>query len=169
MQYDPGSLIHQVVHCIMMHFVLWCTLYHYALWHSSEKPSFGLHYDALCITMHCLWVEQMISSFWKLSPRNQSRYHSPLSFAIRYTTFICLLLIGKIGRLDWQHINLDLLQIIWIFWDRFCFKDLVFWQVLYQLRWPFSLECMSISSSFKWKDEKISISTGYAGYRHALL
>ena len=131
MHYDPpSSALHYDALCIMMHFVLWCTLYHYALWHSREKQSFGLHYDALPVSR-----ANDIFILKALPPKSIA-----LSLPFIFCNQIHHLYLPPANWQDWklwQHINLDLLQIIWIFWDRFWFKDLVFWQLLYQLRWPF--------------------------------
>ena len=142
MHYDPpSSALHYNALCIMMHFVLWCTLYHYALCIIMHCDTVEKSQVLLCITtMHCLWVSRANDIFIlkALPPKSIA-----LSLPFIFCNQIHHLYLSPANWQDWklwQHINLDLLQIIWIFWDRFWFKDqhFVFWQLLYQLSWPVS-------------------------------
>ena len=106
-----------------------------------DSPSSALHYDALCVG----WANDIF--ILKALPLKSIALSLPFIFGNQIHHLYL-----RANWLDWklwQHINLDLLQIILIFWDRFCFKDqhLVLWVLWCSGNFFISSACSSLRSN----------------------
>ena len=126
MQCNSMHLCNTIIYWIHMHY---------------DSPSSALHYDALCVG----WANDIF--ILKALPLKSIALSLPFIFGNQIHHLYL-----RANWLDWklwQHINQDLLQIIWIFWDQLCFKDQhsVLWVLWCSGNFFISSACSSLRSN----------------------